>query len=69
MNFINKSVSYSKFGSTRTYFIKSYPFLRASRDSIVTNADNLEAWGVEIKCSSSKLDQSINDVLKDKKST
>ena len=29
--------------------------------------DNLKTWGVEIKCLSSKLDQSINDVLKDKK--
>ena len=29
--------------------------------------DNLETRGVEIKCPSSKLDQTINDVLKDKK--
>ena len=36
-------------------------------DSIVTNVDNLETWEVEIKCPSSKLDQSINDVLKVKK--
>ena len=46
---------------------KSHPFLGASLDSIVTNVDNLETWGVEIKCPSSKLDQSVNDVLKDKK--
>ena len=46
---------------------KSHPFLGASLDSVVTNVDNLETWGVEIKCPSSKLDQSINDVLKDKK--
>ena len=45
---------------------KSHHFLGASLDSIVTNADNLETWGVEIKCPSSKLDQSIS-VLKDKK--
>ena len=31
---------------------KSYPFLKASRNSIVTNVDNREVWGVEIKCSS-----------------
>ena len=46
---------------------KSHPFLGATRDSIITNVDNLETWGVEIKCPSSKLDQSINDVLEDKK--
>ena len=28
--------------------------------------DNLENWKAEIKCPSSKLDQSINDVLEDK---
>ena len=28
---------------------------------------NLEIWRVEIKCPASKTDQSINDVLKDKK--
>ena len=37
----------------------------ASRDFIVTNIDNFEICGVEIKCPSSKLDQSIDDVLKD----
>ena len=46
---------------------KSYAFFEASLDSIVTNVNNLETWGVKIKCPSSKLDQSINDVLKDKK--
>ena len=45
---------------------KSHPFVRALLDSIVTNVDNLETWGMEIKCPSSKLDQSI-DVLEDKK--
>ena len=45
----------------------SHPFLGASLDSIVTNMDKLETWGVEIKCPSSKLDQSINDVFKDRK--
>ena len=29
---------------------KLHPFLRASLDSIVTNVENLESWGVEIKC-------------------
>ena len=29
--------------------------------------DNLETWGVDIKCASSKFDQSINGVLKYKK--
>ena len=47
---------------------KSRPFLGASLDSVVANVDNLETWGLEIKCPSSKLDQSIYDVLKDKKS-
>ena len=28
---------------------KSHPFLGASRESILTNVDNLETWGVEIK--------------------
>ena len=46
---------------------KSHPFLGASLDSIVTNVDIFETWGVEIECPSSKLGQSINDVLKDKK--
>ena len=46
---------------------KSHPFLGASLDSIVTNVENIETWGVEIECPSSKLDQSINDVSKDKK--
>ena len=46
---------------------KSHAFLGASLDYIVTNLDNLETWGVKIKCPSSKLVQSINDVLKDKK--
>ena len=45
---------------------KSHPFLGASLDSIVINVDNLETWGVEIKCPSSKLNEGIN-VLKDKK--
>ena len=45
----------------------SHPFLGASLDSIATNMDKLETWGVEIKCPSSKLDQSINDVFKDRK--
>ena len=31
----------------------------------MTNVDNLENWQLEIKCPSSKLDPSINDVLKD----
>ena len=35
---------------------KSHPFLGALYDSIVTKVDNLETWGVEIKCPSSKLD-------------
>ena len=35
---------------------KSHPFLGALLDSIVTKVDNLETWGVEIKCPSSKLD-------------
>ena len=46
---------------------KSHAFLGSSLDYIVTNLDNLETWGVKIKCPSSKLVQSINDVLKDKK--
>ena len=46
---------------------KSHPFLGASLDSVVINVENLQIWGVQIKCPSSKLDQSINDVLKDKK--
>ena len=46
---------------------KSHPFLGASLDSIVTNVRNLETWALEVKCPSSKLDQSINDVLKDRK--
>ena len=28
---------------------KSHPFLGASLESILTNVDNLETWGVEIK--------------------
>ena len=42
-------------------------FVRALLESIITNVDNLENWGMETKCSSSKLDKTINDVLKDKK--
>ena len=34
---------------------KSHPFFGASLDSVVTNVDNLETWGLEIKCPSSKL--------------
>ena len=49
-------------------FSMSHPFLRASLGSTMTNVDNLETWWVEIKCPSSKLDRSINDILKDKKS-
>ena len=45
---------------------KWHPFLGASLDSTVTNVNNVETWGVEIS-PSSKLDRSINDVLKDKK--
>ena len=43
---------------------KSFPFLSASLDSIVTNMKNYETWAVEMECPSSKLDESINDVLK-----
>ena len=46
---------------------KLYPFLGTSLDCIVTNVDSLDTWGVRIKYPSSKLDQSINDVLRDKK--
>ena len=49
--------------------LKSHSFIGVSRDPIVMNVDNLETWGIETKCYSSKLDQSINDVLKDKNST
>ena len=44
----------------------SHAFLGSSLHSIITNVDSLENWRVEINCPSSKLDQSINDVLKDK---
>ena len=63
---ISQSVTVNLFQPGRI-LSKSHPFLRASLDSIVTNVDNLETRGVENKCPSSKLDQSINDFLKDKK--
>ena len=44
---------------------KSHPVVGASLDSVLTNVDNLEIWGVEIKCPSSKLDRSINEILED----
>ena len=46
---------------------KSPPFLEALLDPIIINADNLETLEVKIICLPSKLHQSINDVLKDKK--
>ena len=46
---------------------KSHPFLEALLDPIIINADNLETLEVKIICLPSKLHQSINDVLKDKK--
>ena len=46
---------------------KSHPFYEVLPDSIETNVDNPETWEVKIKFQSSKSDQSINDVLKDKK--
>ena len=49
-----------------TYLSTSHPFLWASLDSVVTNVE-WKTWGVEVKCFLSKLDQSINDVLEDKK--
>ena len=71
---LTENVTLSTTQSVRVNFVqsglilsKSHPFLGASLDSIVTNVDNLETWEVEIKCSSSKLYHSINDVLKDKK--
>ena len=46
---------------------KSHPFLEALLDPIIINADNPETLEVKINCLPSKLHQSINDVLKDKK--
>ena len=65
--YVTLLISYNKCGSTRTYFIKVLCFFLGHHLTLVTNVNNLETWGVKIKCPSSKLDQSINDVLKDKK--
>ena len=45
---------------------KTHPYLGASLDAIITNIDTCERWGVEIKCPSSKFNQPLQDVLKDK---
>ena len=60
---MNNLVRSNQFGSTRTCFVKivSFPWEH------ITDIDRLETLGVEVKYPSAKLDQSINDVLKDKK--
>ena len=60
----NRIFNFRKSGSTGLILSKSHLFLGATLDSIITNVDNLETWGEEIKCPSSKLHQIIN-VLKD----
>ena len=48
---------------------KSHPFLGASFDSIVTNVDNLETWGVEINLSHQNLIKVLMVFWKIKNST
>ena len=49
------------------WYQKPHPYLGASLDAIVIDIDSGEKWGIEIKCPSSKYNQHIDDVLKDKK--
>ena len=45
----------------------SHPYLGASLDGVVTDNKTGEKWGVEVKCPASKFQQSLHDILKDKK--
>ena len=64
MKFINKSCIAVNLVQPGLNLSKPNLFLGASLDSIVTNVESFETCGVEIKCPSSKRDQSINDILK-----